>query len=335
MKVTIKDIAKKAGVSTAAVSKALNGQPDIGAATRDRIMRISRELGYTPNMIARNLVKKGNKTIGVLIPDISTPIYPSIYKGINEAAMKYGYTLLLGDTKRDLENEKKYILTMMENRVAGLLISPVGNDVSHIKEVVQDQIPIIYFGGKVNDSMENFIGIDNFHGAVMAVDYLLDQGHRDILMICDDLNTKTRHDRVDGYKQAMKNRGLIPQVFIDNEGLKGRECGIASIRRILEKGEPLPTAVFTLNDLMAIGVMEALMAEGIRVPRDISVMGYDDISFSSLPMIGLSTVWQPKFETGEMALELLHRMIQGDKPIEDSRVVLQPELRVRTSTSRI
>ena len=211
MRVTIKDIAKKAGVSTAAVSKALNGQPDIGERTKERILSISRELGYTPNMIARNLVTKGNKTIGVLIPDISTPIYPSIYKGINETAVKYGYTLLLGDTKRSLQSERDYILTMMENRVSGLLVSPVSNSIDHLEEVIKGQIPIIYFGGKVNDSMENYIGIDNYRGAIFAMEHLMGLGHRDIAMLCDDLITKTRQDRVSGYKYVMEKKTLRTQ----------------------------------------------------------------------------------------------------------------------------
>ncbi len=334
MRITIKDIARHAGVSPAAVSKALNGQPDIGEATRKRILKISRELGYTPNMIARNLVKKGNKTIGVLIPDISTPIYPVIYKGINERAMEYGYTLLLGDTKRDLDNERKYIMTMMENRVAGLLVSPVSNDITHIKEVVQKQIPVIYFGGKVNDTMDDYIGIDNYHGALMAMEHLVELGHRNIVMICDDLTTKTRHDRVEGFRNIMISKGLEPRVIIEDNGLKGRECGIAAVEKML-RGKPLPTAIFTLNDLMAIGAMEALNTAGLKVPEDVSVVGYDDIPFASLPMIGLTTVWQPKFRTGEMALEQLHHMIRQDHQEGNRKVILQPELKVRATTRKI
>ena len=335
MRVTIKDIARKAGVSAAAVSKALNGQPDIGEATRDRILKISRELGYTPNMIARNLVKQGNKTVGVLIPDISTPIYPVIYKGINEKAMEYGYTLLLGDTKRDLESERKYISIMMENRVAGLLVGPVGNDISHIREAVKNQIPIIYFGGKVNDTMDDYVGSDNYQGAILAAAHLVELGHRRITMICDDLNTKTRSDRVKGYCHVMEENGLNSDVFIDDEGLKGRDCGRDAMARILANRKEIPTAVFALNDLMAIGVMEALNEAGLRVPDDVSVIGYDDIPFASLPMIGLSTIRQPKFRIGEMAMEQLHHRIKGDQQSEERKVILHSELKVRTSTGRI
>ena len=335
MKVTIKDIAKLAGVSPAAVSKALNGQPDIGVETRDRIIQISKDLGYTPNMIARNLVTKGNKTVGVLIPDISTPLYPSIYQGINERAIKYGYTLLLGDTKRSLKIEKEYIHTMMENRVAGLLVSPVSNDISQLEDVLKGQVPIIYFGGKVNDSMENYIGIDNYRGGRIAVEYLVELGHKKIVMICDDLITKTRIDRVEGYKAVMQRENLKPEIFVNENGLKGRECGLETMTRILNSQTSAPTAVFALNDLMAIGVMEAISNKGLRVPEDISIIGYDDITLSSLPMIGLSTIWQPKFKTGEMAMDLLLKKLSKKNMDVENRIILQPELKIRTSSRRI
>ena len=334
MRVTIKDIAKKAGVSPAAVSKALNGQPDIGESTKARILKISRELGYTPNRIARSLVTKGNKTVGVLIPDISTPIYPSIYKGINETAVKHGYTLLLGDTKRSLESERDYILTMMENRVSGLLVSPVSNSIDHLEEVVKGQIPIIYFGGKVNDSMENYVGINNYRGAILAMDHLVELGHKEIVMLCDDLVTKTRQDRVSGYRFVMKREGFEARVIVNEDGLKGRECGYHTTIKMLENNEKLPTAIFALNDLMAIGVMEALNENNFHIPRDISVIGYDDISFASLPMIGLTTVWQPKFKVGEMAMELLYNKLKNSSQEENRNIILEPELRIRTSSRK-
>lgn len=333
MKVTIKEIAKQAHVSPAAVSKALNGKADISDATRQRIISISKELGYTPNMIARNLVKKSNNTVGVLVPDISTPIYPSIYQGINETAIKYGYTLLLGDTKRCLQQERNYIHTMMENRVAGLLVSPVGNDISHIKEIVRDQVPVIYFGGKVNDSMQNYIGIDNYQGGRIAASHLIETGHTRILMICDDLSTKTRNNRMMGYRDVLLEHGLKPDVVFSENESKGIDCGASAMQRVLSQRSVLPTAVFAINDLMAIGVLQALSEANIRVPQDMCVMGYDDISLVSLPMISLSTVWQPKFEAGQMALEHLYRMINGEQMTdEERRIVLQPRLKVRSTT---
>jgi LacI family transcriptional regulator, galactose operon repressor len=333
VRVTIKDIAKKAGVSVAAVSKALNDQPDIGQKTKDRIKRISKEMGYTPNAVARNLVKRDNKTLGVLIPDISTPIYPAIYKGINASAIEYGYTLLLGDMDRNLENEKKYARTMVENRVAGLIVSPIGNDTSHLEEVVRGQIPIIYFGGKVNHDMKYYIGINNILGATLATEHLIGQGHKNILMMSDRNETKTRLDRIHGYVSVMVKNGLKPRVHIRNSGSFGRECGAEEMERIIKEGQELPTAIFALNDSMAIGIMEVLMNHGIRIPDDVAIMGYDDIPFASLPMINLSTVWQPKYETGEAIIKLMNEILTNSENIKQKNVILDPHLCLRSSTA--
>jgi LacI family transcriptional regulator, galactose operon repressor len=333
VRVTIKDIAKKAGISVAAVSKALNDQPDIGQNTKDRVKRISKEMGYTPNILARNLVKRDNKTLGVLIPDISTPIYPAIYKGINSNAIKYGYTLLLGDMNRNLENEKNYARTMMENRVAGLIVSPTSNDTSHLEEVVRGQIPIIYFGGKVNNEMKYYVGINNVLGASLATEHLIKQGHKKILMMSDRNETKTRLDRIHGYVSVMSKNGLKPKVHIHSFGSLGRKCGAEEMERIISEGHELPTAIFALNDSMAIGIMEVLMNHGIRIPEDVAIMGYDDIPFASLPMINLSTVWQPKYETGETVIKLMDEILTSTEDIKQKNVVLEPHLCLRSSTA--
>lgn len=335
MKVTIKEIAAEAGVSIATVSKALNGQPDVSQKTKKRIWEISKRMGYTPNLIARNLVKKGNNTIGVMISDITTPIHPEIFKGINETANELGYTLFLSDTRRNIENEIKYVKTMMQNRVAGLLVSPVGSNISHFQEIIDDNIPLVFFGGKINDKMDNYIGIHNFNGARMATEHLISQGHKHILMFSDSSNTKTRHDRINGYRTIMEENGLTPNIRIYNGSLRGRECGYALMKEVCDKKHPFPTAIFVLNDLMAIGAMEALVKFGYRVPEDISVMGYDDISYASLPMIDLSTVWQPKFEIGNLAVKTIHKILTGQVGREDQKKILQPELRIRNTTKSL
>lgn len=333
MRVTIKDIAKRTGVSVAAVSKALNDQPDIGQKTKDRIKRISEEMGYTPNVVARNLVKRDNKTLGVLIPDISTPIYPAIYKGINASAIEYGYTLLLGDMNRNLEYERQYVQTMMENQVAGLIVSPICNDTSHLEEVVRGQIPIVYFGGKVSNKMNYYVGINNILGASLATEYLISQGHKKILMISDRNETKTRLDRIQGYISVMEKNGLEAKVRVCSSDSLGRECGAEEMQRMIEEGLEFPTAIFALNDSMAIGIMEVLMKNGIRIPDDIAIMGYDDLPYSSLPMINLSTVWQPKIETGEAVIKLMNEVLTSDKEIEQKNVILDPHLCLRSSTA--
>lgn len=335
MRVTIKDIAQKAGVSIAAVSKALNNQQGVSAHTRKKILKISRNLGYTPNALARNLVKKKNNTLGIFIPDISTPTYAAIYKGINEAAKRCGYVLLLCDTNRSREYEETYIQTMMENRVAGLLVCPVDNDISHFKDGIKGQVPIVYFGGKVHDGMDNYVGIDNRKGAEIAVKHLIEHGHRDILMVCDNKSTKTKLDRMEGYQSAMRKAGLSPRDVLLGQGMRGRDCGYRLMKSFYGHGENQPSAIFAVNDEIAIGIMEFLVEQGRSIPADISIIGFDDIPYASLPMINLSSIWQPKFRIGEMAVNMIDDILKGHCPDSGTQIILTPELKARKSVKDI
>jgi LacI family transcriptional regulator len=331
MNVTIKTIAQAAGVSPAAVSKALNGYTDIGEETRNRIIRISAEMGYTPNALARNLVKKTSDILGLLIPDISTPIYAEIFKGIDAEAKRRGFNLFLCDTNRKKEFEVSYIKTLMENRARGIIVAPVDNDAGHILELTKGRMPLVFVGGKVNDSMDNYVANDNKLGSVLAVEHIASLGHRDVLMLCDNYRTKTKKDRVDGYRAAMEERGLDPRVSIAAEGTdEGIEYGCRTALEVFDSGR-LPTAIYASSDMVALGVMRAAAMRGIVIPRDLSLVGYDDIMFASLPTVNLTTIAQPKFEIGALAVELLCEAIDAAGTGEKHRRVLKPSLVVRGS----
>jgi len=329
MNVTIKTIAQAAGVSTAAVSKALNGYPDIGEETRDRIVKISAELGYTPNAIARNLVKKTSDILGLLIPDISTPIYAEIFKGIDAEAKRRGFNLFLCDTNRKTEFEVSYVRTLMENRARGIIVAPVDNDVSHILDLAKGRMPLVFVGGKVNNSMDNYVANDNKLGSALAVDYLASLGHRDILMLCDNYRTKTKKDRVEGYRAAMAAKGLVPRLSIAPAGApEGIEYGYAAALEAFDSGSA-PTAIYASSDMVALGVMRAAAMRGIAIPGDVSLVGYDDIMFASLPTVNLTTVAQPKFEMGVLAVQLLCEAMEEEGA--KRRKVVKPTLVVRSS----
>jgi LacI family transcriptional regulator len=334
LKVTIKHIAELAGVSSAAVSKALNDHSDISDETKKRILEICKEVGYTPNEIARSLAKGRSNMMGLLIPDITSPIYSEIFKGLDLQAQEYGYSLFLCDTNRDIEAERKYVRILMEKRVNGIVIAPVSNCIDHITEVTRNNIPIVYIGGKVNDSMNNYITVDNFYGSKIAVDYLIRLGHKEIYMVCDRGNTKTMSDRIMGYRTVMTENNCIPVVYVDREGKKGRESGYAQAKNILSWGK-LPSAIFTCNDMVAIGVMEALLEKGLKVPEDISLVGYDDIAFASLPTIKLTTVAQPKFEIGMRTINLLNKIMKNYTPDCKNREIVKPEFVIRRTCRRI
>jgi len=329
MNVTIKTIAKAACVSPAAVSKALNGYPDIGEATRERIISIANEMGYTPNAIARNLVTRKNNIVGLLIPDISTPIYTEIFKGLDAEAKRRGFNLFLCDTNRNKEHESSYVRTLMENRACGIIVAPVDSDVSHILGLTNSRMPMVFVGGKVDNSMDNYVTNDNKLGSTLAVEYLAGLGHRDIIMLCDNYRTKTKKDRVEGFRTAMEARGCIPRVRIaeghEQEGLDyGYSTGLEALR-----GLDKPTAIYATSDMIALGVMKAAFELGISIPDDLSLVGYDDIMFASLPTVELTTIAQPKFEIGVLAIELLCKAMEHQGEGAHFRETVLPTLIVR------
>ncbi len=331
MNVTIKTIAQAAGVSPAAVSKALNGYTDIGEETRARIVRISAEMGYTPNALARNLVKKTSDILGLLIPDISTPIYAEIFKGIDAEAKRRGFNLFLCDTNRRTEFEVSYVKTLMENRARGIIVAPVDNDASHILALTKAQVPLVFIGGKVNDSMDNYVANDNKLGSALAVGHIASLGHRDLLMLCDNYRTKTKKDRVEGYREAMEARGLEPRASIAPEGAaEGIDYGCQAALEAFGSGR-MPTAIYASSDMVALGVMRAAAMRGIAIPGDLSLVGYDDIMFASLPTVDLTTVAQPKFEMGALAVELLCEAMSEELAGIKHRRVVKPSLVIRGS----
>lgn len=332
MNVTIKTVAEKAGVSTAAVSKALNGEEDISTATRKRILSICEELGYTRNQAARSLVTRSSSTIGLLIPDISTPIYPEIFKGLDAEAKKRGLRLFLCDTNRNVTMEEDYVRVLMEQRVQGIIVAPVQNDVSHIYHVLRGQIPLLFIGGKVNDEMDNYVATDNRLGSRLAVEHLAKRGHRRIAMICDNYGTKTKQDRIAGFQEAMTEHGFEPWIVQGgSDHPEGMEYGYRMLRALADSND-LPSAIYTSSDMVALGVMKAASERGLRIPADFSLIGYDDIMFASLPMIMLTTIAQPRFDIGRLAVDLLCQAMSPDCRETRHRVTVLPKLVVRSTT---
>lgn len=335
MHVTIKTVAEKAGVSTAAVSKALNGATDISEATRMRILSICEELGYTRNQVARSLVTQISSSIGLLIPDISTPIYPEIFKGLDAEAKKRGLRLFLCDTNRNVSIEEDYIQIMLEQRVQGIIVAPVSNEVQHIHRVLKGQIPIIFIGGKVNDEMDNYVATDNVLGSRLAVSHLADLGHRRIAMICDNYGTKTKQDRIAGFQEEMRRRGLEPWIVQGgSDHPEGMEYGYRMLHALAERGD-MPSALYTSSDMVALGVMKAAVERGMRIPDDFSLVGYDDIMFASLPTVMLTTISQPRFEIGKLAVELLCQAMESAGREKKHRATVRPTLVVRSTTRRL
>lgn len=333
--VTIKMISQRMGYSVSTVSKALNGYSDIGESTRTRIIETATEMGYVPNLMARSLVKKTSHIVSVIVPDIATSIYSEIYKSIQYSCLSKSINVFLCDCDRNVELEIEYVKAAIENQVMGILIAPLSNDISHIRSIVSDRIPVVYLGGKVHDVRENFVSSNNYRGSEIGMDYLFSLGHRNIVAITDDGSSLSCLRRIEAYEQKMASLHLEKRVLISERREDNvQRTGYLLAKKLL-KSHTLPTAIFAVKDLLAVGVIQAMQEQGIRVPEDISILGYDDISIASLPMLELTTIAQPKKEMGDHALRILLEQLNGSPPIPKGNYHAHPTLVIRKSCRKL
>ena len=331
--VTMKTLAAELGLSLSTISKALNDYPDVGRETRSMVLKAARQMGYMPNQMARNLAKRTNNTVGVIIPDIATSIYGEIFRSIGEAARNNGVNLFLCDTQRSEELERSYVRNLLETQVMGIIIAPNSDRISHISELTRGRVPVVYVGGKVEDPREHFVSSGNLEGGKMAVDYLCSLGHQNIVMLSDNSVSPANRKRMAGYARQMRSHGLKPRIVVNRK--PGRDIlasGYQMMKQLIRDG--LPTAVFAVKDMLAVGMLQALSEAGLHVPEDLSIVGYDDSFVSALPMINLTTLAQPKRGMGEMAMEILLELSRG-RAAEKFHRYLQPALVKRGSCSRV
>ncbi len=329
--ITIKDIARAAGVSPATVSRALNDSPLLRQETKARIRRLAAELGYEKNELARGLVKGVSGAIGLIIPDITNPFFADIARGVEKVAQARGYGVLLCTTEGDPQLEKAHLQLLRRKRVDGLLLTSVTAEDPHLQELVRAGIPFVLVSRLVRTLDAPFVVGDDRHGARLAVEHLVSLGHDKIGFIGGPANVQSSQDRMETYKAVLSEHGLPlhPRwaVFASFTQEAGREWGRALLSR-----KDRPTAIFAANDLIALGVMEAAEELGVRIPEELSLVGYNNISYAALPRIQLTTVAQPASEMGEIAAEYIMDLIDG-KARPKLRKVLRPSLVVRRTTA--
>ncbi|MDF2520036.1 MAG: transcriptional regulator [Clostridia bacterium] len=333
MAVTIKDIARLSGVSIATVSKIINGKDsDIGKPTIERVKRIIEEQNYTPNIVARSMVTKKTKTIGLVIPDVRNPFFTDLVRGAEDVANERGYSLLFCNTDDDLKKEIKYINNLIEKQVDGIALAGAAVRDQSLEENIDIKVPIVsldrnvYFKG-----VEGKIEVDNFTGAYDAVTHLIKSGHKRIMFLSGQLNIKLSKDRLEGYKRALADNNIEYYENLVVVGKYTSEFGYESMKNTTP--DKAVTAIFCGNDLIAIGAMNALKEKNIRIPEDISIVGFDDIYISSLVTPALTTVRQPSYEIGYQAVEMLIDIMESKKEASQKREI-KAELKVRESTCK-
>ncbi len=329
--VTMRMLAKELGLSLSAVSKALNDYPDIGTETKTLVLRKAAELGYSPNILARNLAKKTSNFVGVVIRDVSS-IYGEMFKSLNEVARRCDLHLILYDTNNDPVVEKWCVQNLIDSMAMGIVITPVSEDVSEITEMTRGRVPVVFLGGKVTDNSVNYVCSDSTAGTEMALRHLIGEGHRRIAMVCDHKKSSSRSSKLSVYRRLMGEIGQPERIFTSADS--DTDIMFAGYRqgcRLLASGEDV-TAVFVVKDVMALGVIQALTEAGVRVPEEISVIGYDGIDAAALPMVELTTVAQPRMEMAEKIIDILRRHAE-DADAAPEHWQAMPELVIRKSSA--
>lgn len=336
MKITINDVAKLANVSKATVSAVVNGKDTVSNATRNKVLEIIDKLDYRPDEIARSLSSRKTKSIGLIIKEIDNPYFAKIMKGVYDVSCGSDYTVLLGSSELSPLQEEKIINTLTNQRVAGLIISPLqGSDVDfkYLVDLIKKKFPIVMLGMVKNYSI-NVVDIDNKKSAYEAVNYLIKLGHTEIAYFGGPAYSAHSQDRFEGYRQALIDNNLrIRDDFVISVGSYIEESYEAG-KIFFSASSAIPSAVFCYNDLVAIGLINALLDLNIQVPEQISVIGFDDIDVCKSVRIPLTTVQVPAYEMGREAADLLLKQIENPDQVLTQKVILNAKLIERNSCAK-
>ncbi|RKX74379.1 MAG: LacI family transcriptional regulator [Spirochaetes bacterium] len=332
--VTIKDIAKELNLSYSTVSLALNASPMVSKTTMRRVKEAAREMGYKPNAMARALVLKRSGIIGIIVPDITNPFFSSVAFGAEQAAHKRGYNLLICNTEWNDELESHHLTLIVEKKIDGLLIASV-NKKNHLLEgIIKQDLPLVFISSAYPSARCNFVGIDAEPGGYLVGKHLTDLGHREIAFVGGKFNSFSVQRRYAGFIKALADQKIAFNKEYTLSGEFSIESGYENGIKLLKKF-PKVTATMAADDLIAVGMLKAMLERGIRVPQDFSIVGFDDIFIASLPGIELTTVFQEKKLMGELAMNILLDELNsgGDSKREKKSIVLSPRLVIRNTTA--
>ena len=327
---TISEIAARAGVSIPTVSRVLNGRPDVAPATRARIEQILKESGYVHSKAARGLRKGSSGIIDLLVPGLDNPYVTEIIRGVEEALRRTGLRLALSFTQDLPLGERQWLDKIADRATDGAILVLARGQSSRLDELRRRGIPFIFvdYHGELGPDVPS-VGTTNWAGGRMAVEYLLSLGHRRIAIIAGPASLRCSLDRIAGYRAALEAAGIPIDPELIRPGDFRLQSGYTQTSALLALPQP-PTAIFTGNDLQAMGVYKALYLRNIHVPERMSVIGFDDIPLTTIVSPSLTSVRQPLFDMGRVATSMLIRLIAGE-PLDSLRVELATTLITRES----
>lgn len=327
MPATIVDVARRAGVSIATVSRVIHHSLLVNETTRARVQQAIAELNYAPNAVARGLVTRRTQAIGLVITSMADPFFPPLVDGVEEEALNHGFSVLLCTSNNDPAREMALVRLLKERRVDAIIVaaSRVGSLYhEHLQEI---KVPLVLINNEQSGAYTHTIGSDDVAGGRLATSYLIGLGHRRIAYLHGPLSKQSNHDRFRGYEAALHENGLAPAAGLTVSG-DGLAEGAQRAMAMLLRREPPPTAVVCFNDLTAIGALRAVHAAGLAVPASMSVIGYDDIYLAAYIEPPLTTIAQETRELGQRALAMALDLLAGR---ETPSVLLPPRLVERMS----
>lgn len=329
--VTIRDVAQAAGVSITTVSHTINGTRRVSEELRARVLQAMAELNYRPNVLARGLRLGQTKTIGLIIPDNSNLFFAEMARAIEDIGYQNGYSVILCNSDRKTDKQRRYIQTLVEKQVDGVIFISSGETTEDLQYLIDNRIQLVVVDRDVPHVSTDIVLLDNELAGYQATRYLVELGHRRIACISGPSELTPSAQRVDGYRRALREAGLTVDPALVVAGDFQIESGEAGVARLLEL-EPRPSAVFVCNDMMAIGAIRGARYAGLRIPEELSICGFDDIALARAVYPALTTMAQPILEMARLATQLLMRRMKGE--MEDGarqRVVLSARLVIRDS----
>ena len=327
----IKEIAKKAGVSVATVSRVLNHPESVAPDTKERIMNVMEESEYTPNWFARGLNFNKTNTIGLLIPNILNPSYMETAKGVEDVAHQRDYTVLLCNAENDIKKERRYVDSLLKRKVDGVVLVSSLLENEDVEGIRKQDIPVVLIGENRGDIMDvPIVRIDCQGAAYKAVRHLIDIGYKDIAVIYGTTPAKENERKIEGYKQALAEEGIPEREEYIQEAPNTIEGGYIAAKRLIDM-KKRPRAIFTSSDLLAFGAIDAMKDHGIRVPEEVAFVGFDNIRMSNLIDPKLTTVEKPMHKMGVVGARLLFDIIDKEAEINSREILLQSKLKIRKS----
>ncbi|MGM7723598.1 LacI family DNA-binding transcriptional regulator [uncultured Metabacillus sp.] len=333
MKVTIYDVAKKAGVSIATVSKVINNTGNMRESTRKKVKVAMKELNYHPNVMASALMGKRTETLGLLVPDISNPFFSEMARTIEDRAHERGMSVIMCSTDESAEKEKKYIELLQRKQVDGFIVGSTFQDKAVLQDLIKNNIPLVMLTQDDASLDVSKVSVDDFIGGYEATSYHFANGHRRVAIIAE--NAHSSNLRIYGYREAHEAYGIA----IKEEYIVRTSASIPNGKKFFEQlfsqtDIALPTAIFACNDLLAIGVIQGAKERGLEIPRDLSIIGFDNTILATTTVPGLTTIAQPISLMGKKIVDVLIEEINAGQSLKE-RILYNPELIVRGTTAMV